>query len=89
MQHGGRFRGKLFRIPGEGGWTFVAIPTRLAPPVTHPWGRTPVEATVDGYAWSTSVWRAKDGRTLLAVPKKARGGKDGGATVAVQVTFHL
>lgn len=84
-----RFRGTLFRYPGEGGWTFVEVPKRLAPPVTHGWGRTPVQATVDGYSWATSVWRGKDGRTLLAVPKAARKGKEHGATVTVTIVFSL
>jgi hypothetical protein len=41
------------------------VPERYAPSVTEGWGRTPVEATVDGTTWSTSVWREKSGRTLL------------------------
>ena len=31
--------------PSAGG-VFVPVPDRLAPPVTHGWGRTPVQATV-------------------------------------------
>jgi hypothetical protein len=42
---------------------------------------------VDGYAWDTSVWRGKDGRTLLAVPKAARGAKGDGDSVAVELEF--
>ena len=82
-----RFTSTLFRYPGKGGWTFAAVPDRLAPPVTHGWGRTPVRASVDGHAWSTSVWRGKDGRTLLAVPKSVRGSKGHGDTVAVSLEF--
>jgi hypothetical protein len=78
-----QFSSELFRIPGKGGWTFATVPKNLAPPVTHGWGRTPVVATVDGYEWKTSVWREKSGRTLLAVPKPARGGKGHGDTVEV------
>jgi hypothetical protein len=48
-------------------------------------GRTPVRATVDGQSWNTSVWRAKDGRSLLAVPKKVRGNKDNGDIVVVEL----
>jgi len=87
--HGGRFRTKLFRYPGKGGWTFVEVPERLAPPVTHGWGRTPVHATVDGYEWKTSVWRGKNGRTLLAIPKAARGTKGHGEQVTVQIAFAM
>jgi hypothetical protein len=87
--HGGSFRGKLFRYPGAAGWHFVPVPDRLSPPVTHGWGRTPVVATVDGHEWRTSVWRGKDGRTLLAVPAKVRGKKGDGDSVSVKLTFTL
>ena len=86
-RHGGKFKAALFRYPGIGGWTFVTVPDRLAPPVTHGWGRTPVQATVDGTEWKTSVWRGKDGRTLLAVPKSVRGKKDDGQFVQVEISF--
>ncbi len=76
---------RLFRFPGPGGWTFAVIPKRHAPPATHPWGRTPVRATVDGQAWETSVWRDKTHGTLLAVPKRLRGGKGHGDVVKVSL----
>ncbi len=88
MPIAGRFRATLFRYPGKGGWTFAPIPERYAPPVTHGWGRTPVEATVDGLTWTTSVWRGKDGRTLLAVPKHVRGDKGEGDVVMVRISFR-
>lgn len=87
--HGGLFEAKLFRYPGKGGWHFVPVPNRLAPPVSHGWGRTPVDAVIDGFAWRTSVWRGKDGRTLLAVPMRARGAKGDGDTVKVEIRFSL
>ena len=86
-KYGGRFRAKLFRYPGVGGWTFVQVPERFAPRATHGWGRTPVQANVDGHAWSTSVWRGKDGRTLLAVPTRVRGTKGDGDAVRVELAF--
>ena len=89
MEHGGRFRATLFRYPGKGGWTFAPVPHRLAPPVTHGWGRTPVRATVNGHTWDTSVWRGKDGRTLLALPKHVRGTKGAGDVVTVTLAFNL
>lgn len=89
MEHGGTFEATLFRTPGKGGWHFAPVPDHLAPPVTEGWGRTPVHAVVDGYAWRTSVWRGRDGRTLLAVPIRARGTKGDGDTVHVALRFTL
>jgi hypothetical protein len=85
--YGGTFTSRLFTYPGKGGWTFATVPERYAPSVTHGWGRTPVRATVDGHAWKTSVWRGKDGRTLLPVPKRARGTKGDGDRVRVRIEF--
>lgn len=87
--HGGTFTAAIFRYQGNGGLHFVPVPPRLAPPVTHGWGRTPVIATVDGVEWVTSVWRGKDGRTLLAVPAKVRGAKGDGDRVKVELRFSL
>ena len=80
------FTARLFRYRGKAAWYFAEIPKRHAPKPTHPWGRTPVVATVDGQTWTTSVWRAKDGDgSLLAVPKKIRGARGDGDTVRVQL----
>lgn len=85
-----RFTGTLFRVAsGSGAWTFVEVPERHAPPVQHGWGRTSVVATVDGHRWTTSVWREKSGRTLLPVPRAARGAKADGDTVRVRLEFGL
>jgi len=84
----GPFVSRLFRYPGAGGWTFAPIPKALAPPVTRPWGRTPVRATVDGTSWNTSVWRdRKRDAALLAVPARVRGPKGHGDLVTVEFTF--
>lgn len=78
------FTARLFRYKGKAAWYFAEIPKRHAPKPTHPWGRTPVVATVDGHTWTTSVWRAKEGDgSLLAVPKKIRGTKRDGDSVSV------
>ena len=80
------FTARLFRHKGKAAWYFAAIPKRYAPASTHPWGRRPVVATVDGHTWTTSVWRAKDGDgSVLAVPKRIRGAKGDGDTVRVQL----
>lgn len=77
------FIGELFRVPGKGGWTFVAVPPEHVPEGTGPWGRVPVRATVDGQTWDTSIWKEASGRVLLAVPTKVRRGKEHGDTVRV------
>lgn len=85
----GPFTATLFRHAGAGAaWTFAPVPTRLAPPVTRPWGRTPVRATVDGLTWDTSIWRdRKTDRSLLAVPARIRGKKGHGDSVVVSFAF--
>lgn len=89
MPHRGPFRSVLFRYPGKGGWTFAPLPKKFAPPVTRPWGRTPVRAVIDGIAWETSVWRdSKSNGSLLAVPARIRGRKGAGDTVTVELTFE-
>jgi uncharacterized protein DUF1905 len=83
------FTAVLWKYPGTGGWFFAPVPDKFAPSVTHAWGRTPVVATVDGQTWKTSVWRGKDGRCLLAVPKKVRGTKGDGDRVRVRLEFNI
>lgn len=83
----GPFTIVLRRMPGKGGWTYVAVPKKLAPPITRPWGRTPVVANVDGVEWTTSVWRSKDGTGFLPIPKRVRGGKEEGARVTITFSF--
>lgn len=80
-----RFRARLVKYPGPGGWTFALIPKKHAPPATHAWGRTPVRARVDGHEWETSVWRDKRQGTMLAVPRRFRGAKRAGDTVEVEL----
>jgi hypothetical protein len=88
IERRGPFQSRLFRYHGKGRWTFAPIPVEFAPPVTHPWGRTPVRAIVDGVSWETSVWRdTKTKGALLAVPARIRGGKRSGETVTVEFTF--
>ena len=85
----GPFKTTLVRYPGAGGWVFALIPKKHAPPVTRPWGRTPVEAVVDDVAWTTSIWRdSKRDGSLLAVPKRVRGTKGHGDTVVVAYSFE-
>lgn len=88
MSYEVEFTSKLFRWQGKsGGWVFATVPEHLAPSSTEAWGRTPVVATVDGQTWKTSVWRERSGRTLLAIPKAVRRGKDDGDAVDVRLRF--
>ena len=64
---------------------FALIPAAHAPPATHGWGRTPVDATVDGRTWATSVWRDRERGTMLPVPKRLLGDKESGQTVRVSL----
>ena len=84
------FRATLWRYPGPGGWTFVTLPAEWALPVTGAFGRTPVQARVEGgVPWPTSVWQDKVHGTILAIPKRARGAKDHGDELEVEITLDL
>ena len=67
--HRGPFKTQLRRIRGKGGWTYVTIPKKIAPPITRAWARTPVRASIDGVEWDTSIWRAKTGEGFLPDPQ--------------------
>lgn len=86
-EYGGEFVARLIAYPGKGGWTFAPVPEEVAPRPTHGWGRTPVRATVQGITWSTSVWRGKNGETLLPLPKRVRGALGHGDEVRVRIAF--
>ena len=83
-----RFSAVLFRFPGPAGWTFVPLPTDSVWTGTHPWGRTPVRATVNGHTWDTSVWRDRRYGALLAVPKRVRGSLGHGDEVTVDLELR-
>ena len=86
--HRGPFKTLLRRIRGKGGWTYVTIPKKIAPPITRAWARTPVRASIDGVEWDTSIWRAKTGEGFLPIPKRIRGIKEEGAKVAIAFSFE-
>ena len=70
-------------ISGPGQVEFAQDADAHAPPATHAWGRTPVDATVDGRAWATSVWRDRAHGTLLPVPERLLGAEPAGDVVTV------
>lgn len=80
-----RFTTTLLRGEGKGAWTFAPVPPDLAPPVTGPFGMTPVVARLDGRQWSTTVWRDRRHGALLPCPRKVRGGKEAGDTVEIEL----
>ncbi len=82
-----RFRAEIWRIPGKGGWHFVEVPERCAPSYRLAWGRSPVQATVNGVSWTTSVWREASGRVLLPLPRAVRHGLAPGDRVSVLLAY--
>lgn len=83
-----RFHAVLWRYPGPGGWTFAPVPAELAPPVTGAFGRTPVRVRLDGGPeWAGSVWQDRTHGTLLALPRKHRGGKEAGDEVEIELVL--
>jgi len=83
-----KFSSKLFRVPGKGGWTFAPVPKKYLPRKSAAWGRYSVTAVVDVTEWKTSIWKEKNGRGLLPVPKSLRGDKGEGSSVNVKLTFY-
>ena len=83
----GPFTTPLRRIAGKGGWTYVMVPKKLAPPITRAWARTPVRASCDGVEWITSIFRSKTGEGFLPIPKRIRGKKEEGVRVKLAFTF--
>jgi hypothetical protein len=79
------FVARLEEWNGPAAWHFIEVPAEDAPDFAGAFGRVPVTATVDGKTWSTSVWREKDGRWLMPVPKKIRGGKGDGDLVGASL----
>ncbi len=84
----GPFRTVLRRIPGKGGWTYVTVPKKLAPPITRAWARTPVRASFDAVEWDTSIFRSKNGEGFLPIPRRIRGGKAEGDRASIAFTFE-
>jgi hypothetical protein len=79
------FEARLVRWAGPAAWVFAPVPDEEAPDVVGSFGRVPVRATVDGQAWTTSVWRDRRAGWLLPVPARMRQGKDDGDVVVVSI----
>jgi hypothetical protein len=68
-------------------WTIAPLPLHFVIEAVHPFGRTPVIATLDGKEWSTSLWTEKSGKTLIAIPKKVRGLSTEGDKVEISFIY--
>ena len=68
-------------------WTIARLPKKFVIEAVHPFGRTPVVATLNGKSWTTSLWTEKSGETMIAVPKKVRGKFEAGDEVEISFVF--
>lgn len=68
-------------------WRVAPLPKAFVIEAVHPFGRTPVIATLNGKEWHTSLWTEKDGNTMIAIPKKVRGHLDEGDEVEVSFIY--
>jgi Domain of unknown function (DUF1905) len=90
---GFQFAGPVWYWRGPSPYYFVRVPQEqcedladLAADVTYGWGMIPVQVTLDGYTWETSLW-PKDGGYV--VPIRARVRRDLGLDPDDIVTVHL
>lgn len=94
-----KFRGKIWKYRGKGGWTFLTLPKTLSGKIRQShslgereWGRLPAKATIGKTSWDTAIWfDTKVGAYLLPVKGAIRQaeGLANGDTVTVQLTFEL
>lgn len=89
-----RFSAPLWRYPGEGGWTFVTLPTDLADEIADTvgarpgFGAVPVEVRIGDTRWTTSIFPDKKAASYLLPVKRAVRDAEGlrvGDTVTVEL----
>ena len=87
------FQGTLWYWRGPAPYYFVRVPPAtveelvdVAAEVTYGWGMVPVEVTVGGYRWETSLW-PKDGGYLVPIRAQVRRGL--GLEIDELVAVHL
>ena len=89
------FQGPLWHWRGPAPFYFVRVPPAtveeladVAAEVTYGWGMVPVEVTVGGYTWETSLW-PKDGGYLVPIRAQVRRSLeiDVDEVVAVRLTI--
>jgi Domain of unknown function (DUF1905) len=89
-----QFAGAVWYWRGPSPYYFVRVPPELsadladlAADVSYGWGMIPVEVTLDGHSWETSLW-PKDGGYLVPIRARVRRnlGLDTDDVVAVRLT---
>jgi hypothetical protein len=87
------FQGPLWEWRGPAPYYFVRVPPatveelgEVAAEVSYGWGMVPVEVTVGGYRWETSLW-PKDGGYLVPIRAQVRRGLE--LEVDDPVAVHL
>ena len=79
-----RFKSVLVKLQT---WTIAPLPKHFKIEAVHPFGRTPVIATLKEKCWRTSLWTEKNGETMIAVPKKIRGALGEGDEVEISFKY--
>jgi len=69
MNHAYTFSTILYKLES---WVVAPLPDGFEIEAVHPFGRTPVIATLGETSWKTSLWTDKEGATMLPLPKKIR-----------------
>ena len=89
------FSGELWFWKGPAPWHFVSVPEAqcgdlddAARLVSYGWGMVPVEATIGGTTWTTSLW-PKDGGYLVPVKAWVRRAEGVELGDAVTVTLRI
>jgi Domain of unknown function (DUF1905) len=74
------FSGRVWYWRGPSPYYFVRVPpeqsddlAELTADVSYGWGMIPVEVTLDGHTWETSLW-PKDGGYLVPIRARIRRG---------------
>jgi len=78
------FSAILYRLAS---WVVAPLPKEFEIEAVHPFGRTPVIATLGQKTWKTSLWTDKNGATMLPLPKKIRGNLKEGDEVTLSFVY--